>query len=917
MPLRVAELETLFTANVDQVEAAEKKLKQIGDKTEKNPLKVDADAKGAIAGMDRVEAAAKRLVSRDTITTVDANIERGEKNLDRVQKRLDYLHSVETTMDVKADIARAEASLSKIQRNLDGLKSARATMEVDANTAPAEAELKELASTAKRSGERAGAEAGGSLVGNLDSATRGAGQKVGAAVGGDIESTIIDALAAIPIAGGIVLGGYAIGKAIVGSIQEGLGVEVNYDRLQALTGISAADALRLGRAAGEAYANNFGTSIESNMDVSRLALQFHIIDPKATTRDAQEVVQGLAGIADVLDEDVRPTAVAVGQLLRTGLARNARQAFDILAAGTRNGVNASEDLLDTFTEYPVVLSRLGIDGPEAMGLLSQAMKAGARNSDVAADALKEFQIRATDASQSSAAGFEALGFDAEAMTAKIARGGKDAREGLEQVLAALRQTEDPVARNAAAVALFGTKAEDLGDALFAMDLSTAARQLDGVAGSAEKMFNTLNDNDASKMEQAQRNIEVAVNGIQGALAVALSEPLSDLADWVSQNRGPLTQFLLDLANGAIDFGRSMVVAAADGVDGFGDFVGAASDGVEVIKHMIKVINPLADTSSLEGVINGMREFNRSTETTADSMRTSLLPMIDDAKGRLNDWGKPIVALGYVNDATLKVAEAIDRVGYAADGATPLVDGFTVAQDGSVTVASALGQQIRNAVDALQMQLDTAAAAGESQDNLTEKWHIATGALIDQLTQMGLTEDQARDLIQVYGAVPAQITTALTAETDSAQRDIDRFIELNNGKRLMLHAGLNIEDPAGRYASGAVVEFMAGGGVRGGGLSPMGSSLAQMVPANTWRVVGDRGDVPEAFIPLDGSSRSWALLFEAFGRMPGSPGSGAPATPAERGGNVTYVDQRIDVYHPDPDQAVRILGDGLKERLGAQ
>lgn len=61
---------------------------------------------------------------------------------------------------------------------------------------------------------------------------------------------------------------------------------------------------------------------------------------------------------------------------------------------------------------------------------------------------------------------------------------------------------DPVARNAAAVGLFGTQAEDLGSALFALDLSTAAGQLNGVTGSSQKMFDTLADNDASKTEGA-------------------------------------------------------------------------------------------------------------------------------------------------------------------------------------------------------------------------------------------------------------------------------------------------------------------------------------------------------------------------------------------------------------------------------
>jgi len=55
-------------------------------------------------------------------------------------------------------------------------------------------------------------------------------------------------------------------------------------------------------------------------------------------------------------------------------------------------------------------------------------------------------------------------------------------------------------------------------------------------------------------------------------------------------------------------------------------------------------------------------------------------------------------------------------------------------------------------------------------------------------------------------------------------------------------------------------------------------LATKVPPGTWRVVGDRTDVPEAYIPLDGSARSRALLTEANRLMPMADGSIVNANP---------------------------------------
>lgn len=68
------------------------------------------------------------------------------------------------------------------------------------------------------------------------------------------------------------------------------------------------------------------------------------------------------------------------------------------------------------------------------------------------------------------------------------------------------------------------------------------------------------------------------------------------------------------------------------------------------------------------------------------------------------------------------------------------------------------------------------------------------------------------------------------------------------------------------ALGGVVKRMAGGGVLGfaaGGheLTPM-SPIAQKVPPNTWRVVGDNLSVPEYYIPANGSARSKNILAQA-------------------------------------------------------
>lgn len=708
-------------------------------------IEVDTDADAALRVLSQVEAQ-KQVVSRDTAVRINANISAAERAVSGIREELDYLRSLSTTVDVTADVAQAEARLAGAESALKDLQGARATMQVDVAADGAKQQLQDVADLAEESGGEGGRRGGAALVGG-----------------------IVGALATIPIAGAIA----GIAKTVAETVQEafrsGLAVEANQDRLQALTGLDQASAGRLARIAGEAYASNFGESIESNMDTTRLALQFRIIDSGTSNREAQKVVEGLSGIADALEEDVRPTAEAVTTLLRTGLAKTSQQAFDILASGVTNGLNRSEDLLDTFTEYPVVLRRLGLDGEQSLGLINQGLIAGARNTDVVADALKEFQIRATDGSTASAAGFERLGLSAQDLTAKIAAGGDGARDGLQTVLDKLREIEDPVQRNAAAVELFGTKAEDLGEALFALDPRTAVEGLNGVQGAAQRMFDTLASNDQAKIDGAFRSIEVAVEGIQGTLAAGFSEPLADLAEFVSQNRGPVTQFFLDLVNGALDFGSSIVEGTAAGAEAFGLFVsGPLADVLEGLASVARWAQQNEAADGLQTMVDQMRGFDDTTKTTADSIRELGNGAIEEARAKVNEFGESAVAMGYVNDASLRLADAMSVLGTNADGSRLSLEGVDLANLSASTSGATLEQQLLNATAALGGQIDAAARAGESQADLTARYNSGRDALIGQIEQMGVGRDASAALVDQILKTPSSASTAFSSNAPEQQ-----------------------------------------------------------------------------------------------------------------------------------------------------
>jgi phage-related minor tail protein len=870
------------TAETRRAEAAlQKTQRQLTALTSaREQIEVEADVQDALDGVDKVETATKRLVSNAIAVQVDANVKTAQAAVTRFEAQLAQLSAMEPTTEVRAETYKAEALLDGARKKLQALEGARAQMEVEVDTSGAEQSLDAVADQAGKAGKRGGDDAGEGLV-----------------------DGIVAALVALPIAGSIVAAGTAVGKAFVGALQEGLQVEVSRDRLQALTGISDVDAQRLGRSASEAYANGFGESIEQNMDLTRLGVQFDIIDPAATTRDSQKVISGLAGIADILEEDVQPVARTTASLLSTGLAKSSQEAFDIFAAGAREGVNRGDDLLDTLNEYSSTFASIGLTGGQALGLLNQGLKAGAPNTDFFADSLRELGIRLREGDDATAGFVERVGLVPANLQAAFAKGGPEAAAALDELFVKLNQIEDPVERNKVAVGLLGTQFEDLQFDVSKIDLSTAEAQMNGVEGAAQRMFDTLASNDASKIEGALRSIEVAGNGVKGALAGAFGDGLGDVATFVSENRGPVLQFLSDMVDGSIDFGQAIIEAVAGGTESLGELVaGPGRDAVLLIANLMHLLGQ--DTTEIEGLAEDMGAFDEKADTAASNIRR-LSGNLEDGRGSFHEFFDPQIDLGFLNDKTMALASAIDAVGYSADGSKIALDGVDLANLSASESGATLEQQVRNSISAMSEEVAAAGAAGESQEQLAGRYDTATNALVGQLVQMGLTEQQARDLIAAINETPGQKGThfdsnandergkvellgnaivtlpdgsvIVTADTATATAKIDQFVrDLNNipGRRdvvinqVVQQTGADRGAVAAAYnARGNILEFMAAGGLPG--LTPM-QSIAQMVPASTWRVVGDRSDVPELYAPLDGSSRSWALILEGLRRMPGSP-----------------------------------------------
>lgn len=338
------------------------------------------------------------------------------------------------------------------------------------------------------------------IAAEFDGPAEDAGKESGESFGNGFSGAFKGLVAAGAIFGGAALFSSAFSLAMEQADLPGI--------LQSQFGTTEAVAAASAQTAADVFAAGWGASLgEVGASVGEITRQ---LEQLGQTGDIDALTTSAQALAATFDEDVNGVIASASQLVKTGLAPDMQAAMDVMAAGFQAGLDPAGDFLDTITEYSVQFQNLGLDATTSFGIINQGLEAGARNSDLVADALKEFSIRATDGT--AAEGFKSIGLSAEEMNAAITEGGPAARDALDTTLDRLRSIEDPAARDAAAFQIFGTQAEDLGDSLYALDPSTAAEELGDVAGAATDVAEATGGGTQSKVTELGRSFQDALAG---------------------------------------------------------------------------------------------------------------------------------------------------------------------------------------------------------------------------------------------------------------------------------------------------------------------------------------------------------------------------------------------------------------------
>ena len=336
-------------------------------------------------------------------------------------------------------------------------------------------------------------------------------------VTGKLENVNWKAVAVGGAVGGIAV---ATGKAVVeaGKYLADLGNEYNtaINQLSAATGATGDELDALGESVKNIYAQGLGDDFADVADGLAATQQASDLTGEALER---ATAAGF-NLRDVFDYDVSESARAASALMKN-FGIDAEEAYGLIAVGAQNGADKNGDLLDTLNEYSPQFAALGLSADQFIGTLVEGADAGLFSIDKVGDAVKEFNIRAKDGSDTSREAFESLGLNADKMFAAFAAGGDTAEAAFFDTVEALNSMDDPLARNAAGVALFGTQFEDLEAGVLPVLASIETAAYDGAA--ALQKINDVKYNDlGSAFEAIKRSAEVSLLPMASMIANTLT-----------------------------------------------------------------------------------------------------------------------------------------------------------------------------------------------------------------------------------------------------------------------------------------------------------------------------------------------------------------------------------------------------------
>lgn len=462
--------------------------------------------------------------------------------------------------------------------------------------------------------------------------------------------------------------------------------------IQAQTGATGEELKDFGQIAQDIYKTGKGESFQEIADA--------LVNIRQSSKLAGDELKTAANAALLLKdsfgmETAETTRAATALMKNFGIS--AEEAYGLIAYGAQNGANRNGDLADILNEYSVHYKALGLNANQFVDTLVKGADAGSFSIDKIGDAIKEFNIRSKDASDSSAEAFEALGLNANNMFAQFAAGGNTAEAAFFQTVQALNAIQDPVKKNTIGVALFGTMFEDLEAGIL--------NNFSNISGAAIDATETLRQIERVKyndvgyaISQIGRTFETALIPSAEAAGQAIFDKMPEIQASIAKVMPTVTAL-----------GAAFAAAIPGIIDAIGSAAGVLKDFGGVVAGNWDIIRPILLTAGGLFATIKLVEFAKNTYAVGKALTQLTLAYgrLYIAKAKDMVQTAQIYAL-YAKDAIAK--GLVTARTYAAAAAQAAQTVATVAWTTVCTIATTATTALGAAVAFLTSPIGLAVAA---------------------------------------------------------------------------------------------------------------------------------------------------------------------------------------------------------------
>ena len=464
-----------------------------------------------------------------------------------------------------------------------------------------------------------------------------------------------------------------VGVAKAGKALAGLGDEYNsaVNSMSMATGAMGGELDDLAQQMQDVYAGGFGEDMQDVADAMSTATQI----TGAMGDELQGLTEDAITLRDTFGYDINESMRAADAMM-TNFGISGDEAMNLIAAGAQNGLDFSGELIDTINEYSVQFAKVGFDAEQMFAVMQSGADGTAWNLDKVGDAVKEFSIRSIDGSATTVDAFNAIGLNADQMMQTFAAGGDAANAAFYDVLDALLAMEDPVARDAAGVGLFGTMWEDLGvEAVQA--LADTENALYDAGDALENIQEVKFDNLGDAFEMIKRQGEVALL----PLASSLASLLVDIAPAIGDVLGRLGPLVEQVTASAMPLVEDFFGGLMDALDALGPVIDQVlpvlSDSIGMVFEAVSPLMPIL-TELIGNVLPVIAELIAALSPVIATVLSVLSPVLSSVSQLISRLLPPLSNLLQALAPILQQTGVLisSTVGAAFQALGPLISGVT-------------------------------------------------------------------------------------------------------------------------------------------------------------------------------------------------------------------------------------------------